>query len=144
MSIGTTKAAELLGVSSARIRQLLLEGRIEGAYKIGKCWAIPLFHGKPHIKKGTRGPKPYWRSGRKPATKFIHVNRHAIAHNQKSQENLPVISVKQGKHNLKSNEVFINGPSRIVYRPDAPKSFGARVWIETVFDVELVTYPAIA
>ena len=39
--IGTSQAAKLLGVSTARVRQLLATERIFGAYKIGKVWAIP-------------------------------------------------------------------------------------------------------
>jgi excisionase family DNA binding protein len=34
-------AAEILGVSDARVRQLLLESRIRGAKKIGRDWMLP-------------------------------------------------------------------------------------------------------
>ena len=45
--------------------------------------------------------------------------------------------VKSGKTNRYAHEVRIEGPSKIVYRPDKPLSCGARVWIETYGEVEL-------
>lgn len=35
------RAAAERGVSTRRIRQLLLQGRVEGAVKLGKQWVIP-------------------------------------------------------------------------------------------------------
>ena len=35
------RAAAERGVSTGRIRQLLLQGRVEGAVKLGKQWVIP-------------------------------------------------------------------------------------------------------
>ena len=35
------EAAKTLGISTARIRQLCLDGRFEGALKIGRSWIIP-------------------------------------------------------------------------------------------------------
>ena len=37
----TQEAAEQVGVTASRIVQLLLEGRIKGAQRFGKAWAIP-------------------------------------------------------------------------------------------------------
>ncbi|NEO30594.1 MAG: helix-turn-helix domain-containing protein [Symploca sp. SIO3C6] len=62
MFVSSTQAANLMGVSPRRIRQLLSEGRIEGALKIGKFWIIPLVEGMPQVRKGTRGPQASWRS----------------------------------------------------------------------------------
>lgn len=42
MIVGTTEAAKILQISSARLRRLLIAGRVEGAYKSGKMWLIPL------------------------------------------------------------------------------------------------------
>ncbi len=137
MIVGTTEAANLLGVSTARVRQLLNEGRIQGAYKIGKCWAIPLFNGMPAIARGRRGPKPRWRSRKHLPVTLIHVNRNAISHNRKKGDRAPVISVKRGKSNVYGHQVNIHGPCRIVYRPERPKSCGATVWIETLFQVQV-------
>ncbi|NET52523.1 MAG: helix-turn-helix domain-containing protein, partial [Merismopedia sp. SIO2A8] len=60
MFVGTAQAAELLGISTTRVRQLLKQGRIQGAYKVGRFWVIPLFDGMPVITKGSRGPKARW------------------------------------------------------------------------------------
>ena len=46
-------AAEELGVTEARVRQLAAQGRIEGAHKIGRDWIIP----RPvEVRPGARGP----------------------------------------------------------------------------------------
>jgi hypothetical protein len=42
MYVSTTKAASLLMISTRRLRQLLKEGRVIGAYKSGNFWFIPL------------------------------------------------------------------------------------------------------
>lgn len=40
--ISVRESAELLGISPGRIRQLLLQGRLEGAQKLTeRSWAIP-------------------------------------------------------------------------------------------------------
>ncbi len=60
MIVGTTEAAQILKISTARLRTLLMSGRVEGAYKTGKIWLMPLVNGKPIIRRGTRGPAPRW------------------------------------------------------------------------------------
>ncbi|NEP36908.1 MULTISPECIES: helix-turn-helix domain-containing protein, partial [unclassified Moorena] len=40
--VGTTQAAFLLGICVQRVRQLLKNGRIKGAQKVGRFWQIPL------------------------------------------------------------------------------------------------------
>ena len=37
----TTAAAARLGVTPRRVRQYLREGRLPGAYRLGRDWAIP-------------------------------------------------------------------------------------------------------
>jgi len=72
------------------------------------------------------------------AKKIIHINKHNIRFNSKNPETLkPVVTVKQGKSNTYAMSVKINGPSELVYRPDKPLSCGARVWIETLADIEI-------
>ncbi len=56
MIVTTKKAAEILGISGARLRVLLAEGLLEGAYKCGRMWLIPLFNGRPFISKGILRP----------------------------------------------------------------------------------------
>ena len=60
MIVGTTQAAQILNISTARLRILLVTGRVKGAYKTGSIWLMPLFDGKPIIEPGTRGPAPSW------------------------------------------------------------------------------------
>ncbi len=64
----------------------------------------------------------------------IHVNQHHIRANSKGQD-LPVLTVKTYKQNIKCNQVQINGPSTVVYSPEKPLSCGAKVWIETESEV---------
>jgi hypothetical protein len=63
--------------------------------------------------------------------KYIHVNQHNIKHNSKHGENKPVITVKTYKSNDYGHEVYVDGPCKIIYRPNKPLSCGAKVWIET-------------
>lgn len=60
----------------------------------------------------------------------IHINMHIIRANAKHGTDDPAISIKTYKSNRRAKEVAINGPSKVVYRPDKPLSCGARVWIE--------------
>ncbi len=139
MIVGTSEAAKLLNISTPRLRVLLIEGRVEGAYKTGKIWLIPLFRGRPIISKGKRGPAPRWRNPRKPAKTIIHVNTHKIKHNQKHQKKQPVIIVNKGDTNQYGHEVEIPGGCRVVYRPDNPICGGARVWIESLYEVRVIS-----
>ncbi len=140
-----------------------MAGRVQGAYKTGKMWLMPLFNGKPIIKRGTRGPAPGWRNPKTPAKTIIHVNSHKIRENQKQSTKQPVITVKKrlnsgnvslptlnpsteaqenadsvarkgNEINLYGHEVEILGGCRVVYRPDRSK-YGAKVWIETLYEV---------
>ena len=133
------RAAKILNISTARLRTLLIAGRVEGAYKTGKMWLMPLFNGKPIIKRGKRGPAPRWRNPKKPAKKIIHVNSQRIRQNQKRQEQQPVITVKTGNTNIYGHQVEIPGGCRVVYRPNSPRC-GAKVWIETLCDVTVISF----
>jgi Helix-turn-helix domain len=134
--ITTTETAIHLGISDARVRQLLAQGRIRGACKIGKYWMIPLFDGKPWIDRGNRGPKPKWISARPKAKTKIYINRSKLAQNHKRGTHYPVISVNRADRYLFGDEVVINGPCRIVYEPDKKKN--PRIWIETFFQVQVI------
>ena len=67
--------------------------------------------------------------------RIIHVNQHVIKSNRKRGEDNPVLSCKTYRDNQYAHEVVIQGPSRVVYRPDNPLSCGAHVWIETESDI---------
>ena len=62
--------------------------------------------------------------------KRIHVNQHNIRANSKGAD-LPVLTMKTSKGNIKCNRVDVHGPSTVVYSPDKPLACGAKVWIET-------------
>ena len=70
--------------------------------------------------------------------KRIHVNQHNIRANAKDNGKRPVITVKTYKTNQYGHEVVIHGESKVVYRPDKPLSCGAKVWIETDADVNIL------
>ena len=73
---------------------------------------------------------------------IIHVNQHKIKRNAKTGEREPVLTCKTYKSNDYAHEVMIDGPCRIIYRPDKPLSCGARVWIETESEVKKVEMPS--
>ena len=68
----------------------------------------------------------------------IHVNQHSVRRNRKTGERAPVLTVKTYKSNDYGHNVFINGPSKVVYRPDKPLSCGATCWVETESEVEVL------
>ena len=71
----------------------------------------------------------------------IHVNQHHLKANSKDGGSRPTITCKDYKQNRKGRVVKIHGPSRVV---DAaadgitPLPCGARMWIETESEVEIV------
>jgi hypothetical protein len=67
--------------------------------------------------------------------KYIHINQWIIKRNHKTGERNPPITVKTYKSNEYAYEVEVNGPCKIIYRPDNPLSCGAKVWVETEADV---------
>lgn len=71
--------------------------------------------------------------------KRIHVNQHIIRSNAQRGGGNPVFTVKYAGETIRAYRVKIEGPSEVVYRPNAPLSCGARVWIETHEPVSLDT-----
>ena len=80
---------------------------------------------------------------------IIHVNQHIIKRNAKGQPVVglsgyePPLTVKTYKDNRKGMEAIIYDDdgrevARVVYRPEKPLSCGAKVWIETANEVEVV------
>ena len=68
----------------------------------------------------------------------IHVNQHVVKSNSKTGASDPVLTIKTYKNNTYAHEVKILGESRIVYSPDKPLSCGAKVWIETESEIEVI------
>ena len=69
---------------------------------------------------------------------IVHVNQHNVRSNATKGTDLPVLTVKTYRSNRYAYEVDIKGPSKLVYSPDKPLSCGARVWVETEAEVEVV------
>lgn len=71
---------------------------------------------------------------------IIHINQHKIRANihKSDKHKEKVITVKTYKSNNYCNEVKILGSSKVIYSPDKPLSCGARVWIETENEVEII------
>ena len=69
---------------------------------------------------------------------IIHVNQHAVRRNIKADTCEPVLTVKTYKSNIYAHQVIIKGPSKVIYSPYKPLSCGARVWIETQEEVEIL------
>lgn len=69
---------------------------------------------------------------------IIHVNQHIVKANAKDGVDNPVLTIKTYKSNTYAHEVMIKGKSKVVYSPDKPLSCGARVWIETQSEVEII------
>jgi hypothetical protein len=147
MYLSIKQVASNLGVSTARIRKLVSQNRIEGAFKVGDMWVIPTVDGKPQVTKGSRGPSLSWDKSRPVGVTRIHVNQFAIRDNNEktkkgaSRDELePVISVI--KFDEYTDEVIIYGSCRIIYRPDKPLNSGAKVWIETYSHIEYIPKPS--
>jgi hypothetical protein len=70
--------------------------------------------------------------------KRIHVDQHAIRRNRTQGTDDPPISVKTYKDNIKCRGVKVLGPSEFIYSPDKPLSCGARLWIETDAEIEII------
>jgi hypothetical protein len=69
---------------------------------------------------------------------IIHVNRQHIAQNAKDEGNRPVYTVKLNTGNIRyAREVNVLGPSKLVY-DGTQLSCGARAWIETHAELELI------
>ena len=71
------------------------------------------------------------------------MNQHKPKANTKNGTDDPVLTAKTYKSNDYAHEVIIrdkdgNEVARVVYRPHKPLSCGARCWIETTGEVELV------
>ncbi len=130
--IGTTKAAELLNISPRRLRYLLAQNRVYGAFKLGRNWAIPTVNGYPKLKTASRGPKSTWKKVQTPAKNIVHINRQLIGRKMIDGKFAPPISVKCRNQNTYSDRVVIPGPCVLVYEFENPQTkCGSTAWVET-------------
>ena len=70
--------------------------------------------------------------------KRVHVNQHIIRKNVKAGEDTPAVTVQWRGKSYTCRDVVIRGSSRVVQRMNKPLSCGARIWIETRGEVELL------
>ena len=73
---------------------------------------------------------------------IIHVNQHVVKANKKNGEENPVLTCKTYKENIYAKEIEILDESgsvvaKVIYSPDKPLSCGARVWVETHYEVRV-------
>lgn len=59
------EAADKWDISTRRIQVLCAEGRIDGASKLGREWAIPINADKPRDRRVTDGKYKNWRASPK-------------------------------------------------------------------------------
>lgn len=142
MVVGTTQAAFLLNISTARVRLLLKQGRIKGASKSGRSWTIPLnSQGIPEVTPGRRGPDGTWNKGQRTAKTFVHVLPAVVNANHRNGTFLPAVSIRQGDRNDLCHEAEIIGPCKIVYQPhklSRSQSGGTGLWIEVDPEVQII------
>lgn len=70
--------------------------------------------------------------------KRLHVSQPNIRKNLKEGTNEPVLTIQTSKGPVYGHRVKINGESELVYSPNKPLSCGARVYIETTSEIEIV------
>lgn len=136
---GTTGAAFLLGISSARVRKLLAQGRIKRAKKMGRVWVIPLFKGMPKVTNCRKGPRGTWKKILQKKPTLIHVNKPQIDRNRKQNISEPVITIRRGDRSSRCHLAEIQGKCRVIYQPHNPLPCGAKVWIEVNPDIQVIS-----
>ena len=70
--------------------------------------------------------------------KIIHINRNVLQRNEKNGRSEPIVRVEEKGVVTYCMEAVIKGPSRMIYRPDKPRPCGAKLWIETDAEVEMI------
>lgn len=71
---------------------------------------------------------------------YVNINKHVIAANRKHGRNDPPVRAQRGRSGKAryGHRAIIHGPSEVVYDPDNPLKCGARLWIETEADVDVI------
>lgn len=70
--------------------------------------------------------------------KRIHVNQHIIRANLKANADEPTCTVQWKGKSYVGRDVLIKGASQVMQRMHKPLSCGARIWIETRAEVEIL------
>lgn len=70
--------------------------------------------------------------------KRIHVNQHIIRKNVKTIQDAPGITVQWKGKSYVGRDVVIKGASQLIQRMQQPLACGARIWIETTAEVDIL------
>jgi len=70
--------------------------------------------------------------------KRLHVNQHIIKSNIKHATDEPTCTVQWRGKSYVGRDVIVKGPSTLIQRMHKPLSCGARIWIETRAEVEIL------
>ena len=66
---------------------------------------------------------------------IIHINKNLKQSDDKHGLDRPVCRVEVKGETWYGSAVDIEGPSKMIYRPNSPRACGAKLWIETEADV---------
>ncbi|CAN0446678.1 unnamed protein product, partial [Phaeothamnion confervicola] len=63
---------------------------------------------------------------------FLSVDRQTLLSNREDGRSDPILRI-ESEHGFEqlAHEAEISGPSRLVYRPGAPRPQGVEIWLET-------------
>lgn len=70
--------------------------------------------------------------------KRVHVNQHIIRANIKTAADEPAVTVQWKGKSYTGRDVVIKGVSTVRQKMDKPLSCGARIWVETRAEVEIL------
>ena len=70
--------------------------------------------------------------------KRIHVNQHIIRANIKTGTDEPTCTVQWKGKSYVGRDIVVKGSSTVIQRMSKPLSCGARIWIETRAEVEIL------
>lgn len=68
--------------------------------------------------------------------KRLHVNKHIIRSNLKNKKNEPPLTIQTSQGPIRAHKIKIHGPSTLIH--GKPLSCGARVYLETTSEVEIL------
>lgn len=72
-------------------------------------------------------------------TTIIHVDKRVIAQNKKKGTDDPPLLIRYANGDIRrAHEIKVHGVTNFVHRNDAPLPSGARLWVETNGEVEIV------
>lgn len=70
--------------------------------------------------------------------KRLHVNQHIIRANIKAEQDAPAVTVQWKGKSYVGRDVVVRGECTLMQRMDKPLSCGARIWLETTAEVEIL------